>query len=71
MRLSQNLFFGLFLALFLLRLKNDLLKGALQDRVGLIYQCVSAPPYIGMLNAVALCKLFVPPYDAQQVLYIL
>uniref|UniRef100_A0A8C0HA96 ATP binding cassette subfamily G member 5 n=1 Tax=Chelonoidis abingdonii TaxID=106734 RepID=A0A8C0HA96_CHEAB len=54
MRLSQNLFFGLFLALFLLRLKNDLLKGALQDCIGLIYQCVSAPPYIGMLNAVAL-----------------
>ncbi|XP_044867662.1 ATP-binding cassette sub-family G member 5 isoform X2 [Mauremys mutica] len=54
MRLSQNLLFGLFLALFLLRLKNDLLKGALQDRVGLIYQCVSALPYIGMLNAVAL-----------------
>ncbi|XP_067421163.1 ATP-binding cassette sub-family G member 5 isoform X1 [Emydura macquarii macquarii] len=54
MRLSQNLLFGLFLAFFLLRLKNDLLKGALQDRVGLLYQCVSAPPYTGMLNAVAL-----------------
>uniref|UniRef100_A0A8C3FJZ6 ATP binding cassette subfamily G member 5 n=1 Tax=Chrysemys picta bellii TaxID=8478 RepID=A0A8C3FJZ6_CHRPI len=54
MRLSQNLLFGLFLAIFLLRLKNDLLQGALQDRVGLIYQCVSAPPYTGMLNAVAL-----------------
>uniref|UniRef100_K7FTM4 ATP binding cassette subfamily G member 5 n=1 Tax=Pelodiscus sinensis TaxID=13735 RepID=K7FTM4_PELSI len=54
MRLSQNLLFGLFIAFFLLRLKNDLLKGALQDRVGLIYQCVSALPYTGMLNAVAL-----------------
>ncbi|NWX83160.1 ABCG5 protein, partial [Nothoprocta ornata] len=54
MRLFQNLLFGLFVAFFLLRLKSDLLKGAVQDRVGLVYQCVSAPPYTGMLNAVAL-----------------
>ncbi|NXP77236.1 ABCG5 protein, partial [Ramphastos sulfuratus] len=54
MRLLQNLLFGLFVAFFLLRLKSDLVKGAVQDRVGLIYQCVSAPPYTGMLNAVAL-----------------
>ncbi|XP_032539459.1 ATP-binding cassette sub-family G member 5 isoform X2 [Chiroxiphia lanceolata] len=54
MRLLQNLLFGLFIAFFLLRLKNDLVKGAVQDRVGLVYQCVSAPPYTGMLNAVAL-----------------
>ncbi|NWJ00364.1 ABCG5 protein, partial [Crypturellus undulatus] len=54
MRLFQNLLFGLFVAFFLLRLKLDLLKGAVQDRVGLIYQCVSAPPYTGMLNAIAL-----------------
>ncbi|NXA35465.1 ABCG5 protein, partial [Eudromia elegans] len=54
MRLFQNLLFGLFVAFFLLRLKSDLLKGAVQDRVGFIYQCVSAPPYTGMLNAVAL-----------------
>uniref|UniRef100_A0A8B9QEB2 ATP binding cassette subfamily G member 5 n=1 Tax=Apteryx owenii TaxID=8824 RepID=A0A8B9QEB2_APTOW len=54
MRLFQNLLYGLFVAFFLLRLRNDLLKGAVQDRVGLIYQCVSAPPYTGMLNAVAL-----------------
>ncbi|XP_065690876.1 ATP-binding cassette sub-family G member 5 [Patagioenas fasciata] len=54
MRLFQNLLFGLFVAFFLLRLRNDLLKGAVQDRVGLVYQCVSAPPYTGMLNAVAL-----------------
>ncbi|KAJ7422082.1 ATP-binding cassette sub-family G member 5 [Willisornis vidua] len=49
-----NLLFGLFIAFFLLRLRNDLVKGAVQDRVGLVYQCVSAPPYTGMLNAVAL-----------------
>ncbi|KAF1619971.1 ATP-binding cassette sub-family G member 5, partial [Eudyptes chrysolophus] len=54
MRLLQNLLFGLFVAFFLLRLRNDLVKGAVQDRVGLVYQCVSAPPYTGMLNAVAL-----------------
>ncbi|NWI21040.1 ABCG5 protein, partial [Crypturellus soui] len=54
MRLFQNLLFGLFVAFFLLRLNLDLLKGAVQDRVGLIYQCVSAPPYTGMLNAIAL-----------------
>ncbi|XP_019404937.1 PREDICTED: ATP-binding cassette sub-family G member 5 [Crocodylus porosus] len=54
MRLSQNLLLGLFIAFFLLRLKDDPLRGAVQDRVGLIYQSVSAPPYTGMLNAVAL-----------------
>ncbi|KFV70038.1 ATP-binding cassette sub-family G member 5, partial [Dryobates pubescens] len=54
MRLLQNLLFGLFVAFFLLRLNSDLVKGAVQDRVGLVYQCVSAPPYTGMLNAVAL-----------------
>lgn len=56
MRLLQNLLFGLFVAFFLLRLKSDLVKGAVQDRVGLVYQCVSAPPYTGMLNAIALCE---------------
>uniref|UniRef100_A0A8C3TL69 ATP binding cassette subfamily G member 5 n=1 Tax=Catharus ustulatus TaxID=91951 RepID=A0A8C3TL69_CATUS len=54
MRLLQNLLFGLFIAFFLLRLRSDLAQGAVQDRVGLVYQCVSAPPYTGMLNAVAL-----------------
>ncbi|XP_061482109.1 ATP-binding cassette sub-family G member 5 [Rhineura floridana] len=54
MRLSQNLLFGMFLAFFLLSLSDDLLKGALQDRIGLIYQCVSATPYTGILNALAL-----------------
>uniref|UniRef100_A0A8C5T274 ATP binding cassette subfamily G member 5 n=1 Tax=Malurus cyaneus samueli TaxID=2593467 RepID=A0A8C5T274_9PASS len=53
MRLLQNLLFSLFIAVFLLRLRNDA-QVAVQDRVGLIYQCVSAPPYTGMLNAVAL-----------------
>ncbi|EOB04478.1 ATP-binding cassette sub-family G member 5, partial [Anas platyrhynchos] len=54
MRLLQNLLFGLFVAFFLLRLRTDVREGAVQDRMGLIYQCVSAPPYTGLLNAVAL-----------------
>lgn len=60
MRLLQNLLFGLFVAFFLLRLTPDLEKGAVQNRVGLLYQCVSAPPYTGMLNAAALCESFCP-----------
>lgn len=56
MRLLQNLLFGLFVAFFLLRLRNDLEQGAVQDRVGLVYQCVSASPYTGMLNGVVLCE---------------
>ncbi|XP_043929694.1 ATP-binding cassette sub-family G member 5 [Protopterus annectens] len=54
MRLSQNLIFGLFLVFFLMRLDEDVLRGAVQDRIGLIYQCMGATPYTGMLNAVAL-----------------
>ncbi|XP_053315372.1 ATP-binding cassette sub-family G member 5 isoform X2 [Spea bombifrons] len=54
MRLSQNLIFGLFIAFFLIRLNNDVLKGAVQDRIGIIYQCLGATPYTGLLNAVAL-----------------
>ncbi|XP_007895035.1 ATP-binding cassette sub-family G member 5 [Callorhinchus milii] len=54
MRLSQNLLFGLFIVFFVMRLGSDASKGALQDRIGIIYQSVGAPPYTGMLNAVAL-----------------
>ncbi|KAM4679010.1 ATP-binding cassette sub-family G member 5 [Amazona ochrocephala] len=54
MRLLQNLLFGLFVAFFLLRLHNDVEKGAVQDRVGLIYQLMSAPPYTGLLNGAVL-----------------
>lgn len=56
MRLLQNLILGLFILFFLLRVQNDMLKGAVQDRVGLLYQLVGATPYTGMLNAVTLCK---------------
>uniref|UniRef100_H9GM31 ATP binding cassette subfamily G member 5 n=1 Tax=Anolis carolinensis TaxID=28377 RepID=H9GM31_ANOCA len=54
MRISQNVLFGLFVAFFLLRLNNDFLKGGVQDRIGLIYQCVAALPFTGILNALAL-----------------
>ena len=56
MRLIQNLIMGLFIIFFLLRVQNDVLKGAVQDRVGLLYQFVGSMPYTGMLNAVNLCK---------------
>ena len=56
MRLTQNLIMGLFVIFFLLRLGKDVLKGAIQDRVGLLYQFVGAMPYTGMLNAVTLCE---------------
>lgn len=56
MRLSQNLIYGLFIAFFLMKLGKDVTKGAVQDRIGLIYQAMGASPYTGMLNAVALCK---------------
>ncbi|KAK1171082.1 ATP-binding cassette sub-family G member 5 [Acipenser oxyrinchus oxyrinchus] len=54
MRLSQNLIYGLFVAFFLMKLDNDVLKGAVQNRIGVIYQSMGASPYTGMLNAVAL-----------------
>lgn len=56
MRLSQNLIYGLFVAFFVMHLDNDVTKGAVQDRIGIIYQSVAASPYTGMLNAVALCE---------------
>ncbi|KAI4892055.1 hypothetical protein NFI96_022361 [Prochilodus magdalenae] len=54
MRLSQNLIYGLFVAFFVMTLDNDVSKGAVQDRIGIIYQSMGASPYTGMLNAVAL-----------------
>lgn len=56
MRLSQNLIYGLFVAFFVIHLDLDVTKGAVQDRIGIIYQSIGASPYTGMLNAVALCK---------------
>ncbi|KAM5252109.1 ATP-binding cassette sub-family G member 5 isoform 1-T1 [Hipposideros larvatus] len=71
MRLIQNLIMGLFVIFFLLRVQNDVLKGAFQDRVGLLYQCVGAMPYTGMLNAVNLFPVLraVSDQESQDGLY--
>lgn len=66
MRLSQNLIYGLFVAFFVMRLEKDISKGALQDRIGIIYQSIGASPYTGMLNAVALCEFFPHLYVGQK-----
>uniref|UniRef100_A0A4W2DWJ2 ATP binding cassette subfamily G member 5 n=1 Tax=Bos indicus x Bos taurus TaxID=30522 RepID=A0A4W2DWJ2_BOBOX len=71
MRLTQNLIMGLFIIFFLLRLGKDVLKGAVQDRVGLLYQFVGAMPYTGMLNAVTLFPVLraVSDQESQDGLY--
>ncbi|KAI5948337.1 ATP-binding cassette sub-family G member 5 [Manis javanica] len=71
MRLVQNLVMGLFLIFYLLQVQNDVLKGAIQDRVGLLYQFVGATPYTGMLNAVTLFPVLraVSDQESQDGLY--
>ncbi|XP_032095329.1 ATP-binding cassette sub-family G member 5 isoform X1 [Sapajus apella] len=71
MRLLQNLIMGLFLLFFVLRVQNNVLKGAIQDRVGLLYQFVGATPYTGMLNAVNLFPVLraVSDQESQDGLY--
>ncbi|XP_037663120.1 ATP-binding cassette sub-family G member 5 isoform X2 [Choloepus didactylus] len=71
MRLIQNLIMGLFIIFYLLWVQNDLLKGAVQDRVGLLYQFVGATPYTGMLNAVTLFPVLraVSDQESQDGLY--
>uniref|UniRef100_A0A452U9E2 ATP binding cassette subfamily G member 5 n=1 Tax=Ursus maritimus TaxID=29073 RepID=A0A452U9E2_URSMA len=71
MRLVQNLIMGLFVIFYLLRVQNNVLKGAVQDRVGLVYQFVGATPYTGMLNAVNLFPVLraVSDQESQDGLY--
>ncbi|XP_076990226.1 ATP-binding cassette sub-family G member 5 isoform X2 [Tamandua tetradactyla] len=71
MRLLQNLLMGLFVIFYLLRVQDDVLKGAVQDRVGLLYQFVGAVPYTGMLNAVNLFPVLraVSDQESQDGLY--
>nr|XP_048272290.1 ATP-binding cassette sub-family G member 5 [Myodes glareolus] len=71
MRLVQNLIMGLFLIFYLLGVQNDVLKGAVQDRVGLLYQLVGSTPYTGMLNAVNLFPMLraVSDQESQDGLY--
>ena len=44
-----------FICVFLGHLKNT--QTSVQDRIGLLYQSSQVPPYVAVLNAVALCKL--------------
>ncbi|XP_051831147.1 ATP-binding cassette sub-family G member 5 [Antechinus flavipes] len=53
-RLIQNFIMALPLMFCILHLKNDVLKGAIQDRIGLLYSCVAGLPYTGLLNAITL-----------------
>ena len=46
--------FMVFIVVFLGRLKNN--QASIQDRVGLIYQSVTVPAFMGTINAIALCK---------------
>ncbi|XP_062933837.1 ATP-binding cassette sub-family G member 5 [Cynocephalus volans] len=71
MRLVQNLIMGLFIIFFLLRVQNNVLTGAVQDRVGILYQFVGATPYTGMLNAVTLFPVLraVSDQESQDGLY--
>ncbi|CAD5113452.1 DgyrCDS2620 [Dimorphilus gyrociliatus] len=52
MRIFQFSCFSFFLWLFIIRLKKN--QESMQDRNGLFHQLVSVPPYVGVLNAVAL-----------------
>lgn len=71
MRLVQNLIMGLFLIFYILGVQNNVLKGAIQDRVGLLYQLVGSTPYTGMLNAVNLFPMLraVSDRESQDGLY--
>ncbi|XP_041487190.1 ATP-binding cassette sub-family G member 5 [Microtus oregoni] len=71
MRLVQNLIMGLFLIFYVLGVQNNVLKGAIQDRVGLLYQLVGSTPYTGMLNAVNLFPMLraVSDRESQDGLY--
>ncbi|KAM5293039.1 ATP-binding cassette sub-family G member 5 [Ctenodactylus gundi] len=70
-RVLQNMIVGLFVIFYLLRVQNDILHGAIQDRVGLLYLLVGAVPYTGMLNAVTLFPMLraVSDQESQDGLY--
>jgi len=46
--------FFLFILIFLGRLKSN--QHSIQDRVGLLYQSATVPPFMGIINSVALCE---------------
>ena len=43
-----------FIVIFLGRLGHG--QTSIQDRIGLLYQTVQVPPYVGIVHAVALCE---------------
>ena len=43
-----------FIVVFLGRLGHG--QTSIQDRIGLLYQSVQVPPYVGIVHAVALCE---------------
>lgn len=45
--------FFVFILIFLGRLKHN--QKSIQDRVGLLYQSSTVPPFMGIINSVALC----------------
>lgn len=53
-RLSQMLFFAFIIWIFLFELTND--YTGIQDRTGLMFECISATPIMGLLNAIAMCE---------------
>lgn len=64
-RLFMLSLFVPFILAFLGHMKTN--QESIQDRIGLMYQSASVPPYVSILNAVAICKsptapLFPPAY---------
>ncbi|KJE93874.1 ATP-binding cassette [Capsaspora owczarzaki ATCC 30864] len=51
-RLTQQLLFGVLIFIFVFRLKTD--QPSVQNRTGFLYEAISGPVFIGMLNAMAL-----------------
>jgi len=58
--------FFVFILIFLGRLKHN--QKSIQDRVGLLYQSSTVPPFMGIINSVALCKYHL---KASSLLYLL
>lgn len=53
-RLFMLSLFVPFILAFLGHMKTN--QESIQDRIGLMYQSASVPPYVSILNAVAICK---------------
>lgn len=58
-RLFMLSLFVPFILAFLGHMKTN--QESIQDRIGLMYQSASVPPYVSILNAVAICKSPIAP----------